>query len=290
MNRWTPFEWITALRFLREGRMQTIFIIMAVAIGVAVITFMSAMLSSLQANFLRRVLTSQPHIQLIPPDEVARLLRQPRQGRIVDAIVQRPAQRTRSIDQWQKIRAELSGWPEIVTVSPTMGGSALAVRGDASRSITVTGIDPDVYFKIVRLPDYVVAGRARVLTDDILVGTELVKDLGVALGDKINVNTASGTSRILTITGIFDPGSKGANSRSTFVALRTAQGLFNLVGGVTTIDLTVEDIYRAETIAQSVQAATGVEADSWIKTNVQFFTAVSAQQTSNTLIRLFVAL
>lgn len=290
MNRWTPFEWITALRFLREGRMQTIFIIMAVAIGVAVITFMSAMLSSLQANFLRRVLTSQPHIQLIPPDEVARLLRQPRQGRIVDAIVQRPAQRTRSIDQWQKIRAELSGWPEIVTVSPTMGGSALAVRGDASRSITVTGIDPDVYFKIVRLPDYVVAGRARVLTDDILVGTELVKDLGVALGDKINVNTASGTSRILTITGIFDLGSKGANSRSTFVALRTAQGLFNLVGGVTTIDLTVEDIYRAETIAQSVQAATGVEADSWIKINVQFFTAVSAQQTSNTLIRLFVAL
>ena len=290
MNRWTPFEWITAFRFLREGRMQTIFIILAVAIGVAVITFMSAMLSSLQANFLRRVLTSQPHIQLIPPDEVARFLRQPQLGRIVDAIVQRPAQRTRSIDQWQKIRTELGGWPEIVTVSPTMGGSALAIRGDASRSITVTGIDPEAYFKIVRLPDYIVAGQARVLTDDILVGTELVKDLGVALGDKINVNTASGTSRILTITGIFDLGNKGANSRSTFVALRTAQGLFNLVGGVTTMDLTVDDIYQAETIAQSVQAATGVEADSWIKTNVQFFTAVSAQQTSNTLIRVFVAL
>ncbi len=290
MNRWTPFEWVTAFRFLREGRMQTIFIILAVAIGVAVITFMSAMLSSLQTNFLRRVLTSQPHIQLIPPDEVARHLRQSRPGRIVDAIVQRPAQRTRSIDQWQKIRTELSAWPEIVTISPTMGGSALAIRGDASRSITITGIDPEVYFKIVRLPDYVVAGQARVLTDDILVGTELVKDLGVALGDKINVNTASGTSRILTITGIFDLGSKGANSRSTFVAMRTAQGLLNLVGGVTTIDLTVEDIYQAETIAQSVQAATGIEADSWIKTNVQFFTAVSAQQTSNTLIRVFVAL
>jgi lipoprotein-releasing system permease protein len=33
-----------------------------------------------------------------------------------------------------------------------------------------------------------------------------------------------------------------------------------------------------------------VEADSWIKTNAQFFTAVQAQETSNTLIRLFVAL
>lgn len=61
MNRWKPFEWITALRFLKEGQMQTIFIITAVAIGVAVIVFMSAMLASLQANFLKRVLTSQPH-------------------------------------------------------------------------------------------------------------------------------------------------------------------------------------------------------------------------------------
>ena len=32
------------------------------------------------------------------------------------------------------------------------------------------------------------------------------------------------------------------------------------------------------------------QADSWIKTNAQFFTAVQAQQTSNTLIRLFVGL
>ena len=56
MNRWAPFEWITALRFLKEGRMQTMFIVLAVAIGVAVIVFMSALLSSLQFNFIKRVL------------------------------------------------------------------------------------------------------------------------------------------------------------------------------------------------------------------------------------------
>ncbi len=133
------------------------------------------------------------------------------------------------------------------------------------------------------------AGHA-LLSDDILIGTELAKDLGVAVGDKINVSSATGASRVLTITGIFDLGNKGANQRSTFVALRTAQALFNLVGGVTTIDLTVGDIYAAETIAQAVQAATGVEADSWIKTNAQFFTAVNAQQSSNTIIRVFVGL
>ena len=270
--------------------MQTLFILVAVAIGVAVIVFMSAMLSSLQANFIKRVLTSQPHIQLVPPDEVARPLRVSTASLIAVPITQHPAQRVRSIDQWQKIRTQLTAWPQIVTVSPTMAASALAVRGDASRSITLTGIDPDVYFQIVRIPDYIIAGQPRVLTDDILVGTELAKDLGAVLGDKINISTATGVSRILTITGIFDLGNKGANQRSTFVALRTAQALSNRVGGITTLDLTVNDVYAAETIAQSVQAATGVEADSWIKTNAQFFTAVKAQTTSNTLIRLFVAL
>ncbi|MBS0243182.1 MAG: ABC transporter permease, partial [Proteobacteria bacterium] len=270
MSRWTPFEWITAIRFLREGRMQTIFIITAVAIGVAVIVFMSAMLASLQANFLKRVLTSQPHIQLVPEDEIARPQRASTPGVHVASIVQRPVQRIRSIDQWQKISLELATWPQITNVSPTMSTSGLAVRGDASRSITVTGTDPDVYFRIVRIPEYIVQGQPRLLTDDILIGTELAKDLGVSLGDKINVTGARGASRLLTIAGIFDLGNKGANERSTFVALRTAQALANLVGGVTSIDLTVTDVYDAENVARAVQAATGVEADSWIKTNAQF--------------------
>ena len=96
MSWWNPFEWITALRFLKEGRLQTIFILVAVAIGVAVIVFMSALLSSLQANFIKRVLTSQPHIQPVRADETARPLRSNGNGQIVVPIVQRPAQRIRS--------------------------------------------------------------------------------------------------------------------------------------------------------------------------------------------------
>ena len=289
MNTWSPFEWITAIRFLKEGRMQTLFIIAGVSIGVGVIVFMSAMLTGLQANFIKRVLTSQAHIQLIPPDEIARPLRAA-SGIIEAAIVQRPTQRLRSIDQWQKVRLLLQQWPEITNVSPSASASALAVRGDASRSISLTGIDPDVYFNIVRIPDYIIAGQARVTSEDIIIGIDLARDIGVVAGDKLNVQAATGATRRLTISGIFDLGNKGANLRSTFVALRTAQALSNLVGGVTAIDLTVRDVYAAETIAQAVHAATGVQADSWIKTNAQFFTAVNAQQTSNTIIRLFVGL
>jgi lipoprotein-releasing system permease protein len=289
MNRWLPFEWITAVRFLHEGRLQTLFIIGGIAIGVGVIVFMSAMLAGLEANFIKRVLTSQPQIQLLAPDQIARPLRISA-GEFEDATVQRPSQRVISIDQWPKIRSQMQAMPEVTAVSPTMSGSALAVRGDASRAITLSGVEPESYFKIVRVPEYIVAGEPRLTSEDIIVGIELAKNLGATVGDKLNIQAANGTNRVLTIAGLVDLGNKGVNQRTTFVALRTAQSLLGMIGGVTTIDMTVANIYAAEDIAQRIQAANEVEADSWIKTNAQFFTAVRAQETSNTLIRLFVAL
>ena len=289
MNRWTPFEWISAVRFLREGRIQTIFIVTGVSIGVAVIVFMSAMLSGLQVNFIKRVLTSQPHISLIPSMEVARPLRH-RPGMQELAIVQMPMQRIRSVDQWQKIRQQLQQMPQITEVSPIVSGSALAARGEASRPVTMTGVEPATFFRIVRLPDYIVAGQPRVTSSDIVIGTELAKDLGVAVGDKLTVTTATGRNNTLTVMGVFDLGNKGVNERNVYVALRTAQTLLNLVGGVTSLEVTVNDVYAAEIIARQIQAMTNIEADSWITTNVQFFTAVNAQKTTNTVIRAFVGL
>jgi lipoprotein-releasing system permease protein len=289
MNRWLPFEWIAAVRFLHEGRMQTAFIIGGIAIGVGVIVFMSAMLAGLEANFIKRVLTSQPQIQLLAPEQVARPLRSDA-ATVEDAVVQRPSQRVISIDQWPKIRDEMLAMPEVTAVSPTIVGSVLAVRGDASRAVTLAGVEPASYFGIVKVPDYIVAGEARLTSEDIVVGTELARNLGASVGDKLNVQAARGASRVLTISGLVDLGNKGVNQRTAFTALRTAQSLLGMIGGVTTIDMTVQDIYAAEEIAQRIQAANAVEADSWIVTNAQFFTAVHAQETTNTLIRLFVGL
>lgn len=289
MNRWLPFEWIAAVRFLREGRLQTIFIIAGIAIGVAVIVFMSAMLAGLEANFIKRVLTSQPQIQLLTPDQVARPLRNA-PGEVEDAVVQRPSQRVISIDQWPKIRSQMLAMPEVTAVSPTIAGSVLAVRGDASRAVTLTGVEPESYFNIVKVPDYIVAGEARLTSEDVIIGIELAKNLGAVVGDELNLQAGSGANRVLTISGLADFGNKGTNQRATFVALRTAQSLLGMIGGVTTIDITVADIYAAEDIAQRIEAAMPVEADSWIKTNAQFFTAVKAQENTNTLIRLFVGL
>lgn len=288
---WIPFEWIVAIRFLREGRLQTAFILLGVAIGVGVIVFMSALLAGLQGNFIARVLSAQAHIQLLPPKEVTRTLHpQTSANEVNAATVQPPLQRLKSIDQWQSLVTDIRNMPDVMVVSPVVTGSALAVRGSASRAISLTGVEPEGYFQIVKLPEKIVRGVPRLTGQDLLVGTDLASELGVDVGDKLRLTNAAGLATTLTISGVFDLGNKGANQRSTFVALRTAQSLLGLLGGVTSIEVTVRDVYAAETMAQRISAATGVEADSWIKTGAQFFAAVSAQTTANTAIRFFVGL
>jgi lipoprotein-releasing system permease protein len=284
-----PFEWIAASRFLREGRLQTAFIILGVSIGVGVIVFMSAILAGQQANVIRRALTGQPHVVLLPAQEVARPLRAgPELAQA--AIVQKPFQRLKSIDQWQRILAEVARMPGVSAVTPIASGNMLAVRGEATRSITLTGIEPEGYYRIIAIPEKLTAGTARLGAEDIILGTDLAIDLGVAVGDKVRIVPSNGQALTLRVVGLVDLGNKGANQRTAYATLHTAQALLSLIGGVTSIDVTVDDIYAAEDVAQAIAAATRVQADSWIRTNAQLYVAISAQMVANTGIRFFVGL
>jgi len=290
MNRLLPIEWVAALRFLAEGRLQTLFIAGGVAIGVAVIVFMSALLTGMQANLFKRVLSSQPHVVLSRPKDVARVLRTAGPGEFAVAVVQKRTQLQASVDQWQKVRDRMRRHAEVLAVSPTATGPALVLRGDANQAVTLIGIDAVQYARIVPLPDKIVAGRYRVASTDMLIGTQLADDLGVMPGDKLRLSTASGAATTLTVTGVFDLGAKSVNQRNVYVELATAQSLLRLPGGVSAIDLTVDDPFRAEEVAQSIAEDTGLLAESWIKTNNQFFLGLNAQRISSILIRVFVGL
>ncbi|MFB1031794.1 MAG: ABC transporter permease, partial [Thauera sp.] len=287
MKSWMPFEWIAALRFLQEGRMQSLLIIVGVGVGVAVIVFMSALLSGLQANLVRRTLSSQAHVVLLPAEEVAR---PQAAGEGVAARVQKQAQRLRSIDQWQQLRARLEGWPEIAAVSPVASGPAFAVRGDASKAVTLLGIEPARSNRVVDLPGRLAAGALRVGAGETVIGIELAKDLGAEVGDKLRLTGAEGQAETLTVTGLFDLGNKGVNARNVYVGLRTGQTLLDLVGGVSNIDLALHDLDEAEDVAQRIAAESGLIADSWIRTNAQFVTALTSQRVSSDVIRFFIAL
>ncbi len=289
MRSGLPFEWIAAMRFLAEGRMQTTFILAGAAIGVAVIVFLSAVLTGMQGNIIRRSLLSQAHIVIQPAEEVARPIPRGTPGGEL-AGVQKRSQRLRSIDQWQKLIVQVAAVEGVKVVTPVVSGPAFALRGAANKSVAVNGIAPEDYMRIVPLPDKMAAGEARLASTDVLVGTELARDLGIGVGDKLRLATPTGSGTTLTVTGVFDLGSRGVNERNVYVLLRTAQDLLNLPGGASAIDVTVDDIWAAEEVAQRIEARVGLQADSWIRTNQQFFLALNAQTISNIVLRISVGI
>jgi lipoprotein-releasing system permease protein len=93
------------------------------------------------------------------------------------------------------------------------------------------------------------------------------------------------------VIGIFDLGNKGANQRSTFVALRTAQSLLGLPGGVSSLGGDgARRLCRRDRGPRIIAATPASKRTAGSRTNADFFTAVSAQSTAEHAIRFFVGL
>lgn len=282
-------ETTIAMRFLREGRTQTLLILVGIAVGVAVIVFVTALISGLQANIVDRTLGTQAHIRIEPPDEVNLLAPlPPGSARLV--LETRRAQRLRSINNWQQVMALADDFPGVTAVSPVVSGPAFARRGNAVESVALVGIDPVRYQRIIPVGEDMVAGQLRVGGGDAVIGQLLADDLGVRVGDKIRLATGAQREAQLNIAGIFQLGVRELDQRYVYLDLKQTQSLLDLPGGVTVIDLTVDRIFGADAIANRLASLTGLKAESWMQSNAQLMNALRSQSLSTGMISFFVAL
>ncbi len=282
------FEWTVALRFLREGRMQTALIVGGAAVGVAVIYFITAVLVGVQSDLIRRVTGSQPHIVVKPPEEVVLPLVADRPDARRGAAVQARPQRLTTLDGWPVLARAVESTEGVAAVAAVAAGSALAVKGDASRAVTLTGMELDAYMRVVRLDDKLAQGALRLDPGDALIGTDLARDLGAVVGDRIRAQVAGGESQVLLIRGLLDLGSVELNRRTVFVELRSAQSLFNIPGKITSLIASVRAMMQADDIAARLRGWSGQQVESWIQTNRFVFTAINNQNIMTLLIRSFV--
>jgi len=278
------FEFSVALRFLREGRFQSLLIIVGVAAGVAVVAYISALVTGLQTNTLNKTLGAQAHIVVSPPDERVSPAWTTRPGEQRATDVQARAQRLRTIANWPAVDAAMSHRAGISAVSPMTSGAALARRGEATRAVVLTGVELERYDRIVNLRDKLIAGTFRIGPGEALVGKTLADDLGVRVGDRITVSTDARADAV-RITGMVDLGIKDLNRRVVIVPIRSAQSLLGLPGGATQIDLRVDDVWGAQALAAALARELPCKVESWQDSNAQLVTALNAQSISTTLIR-----
>ena len=284
---WPGFEWQVAWRFLREGRMQTLLIIVGVAAGVAVVAYISALIEGLQANTLAKTLGAQAHISLRAPEDLVAPAARLEAGTAVLSDTQPRAQRLRSVANWQALLPVLQATPGVAAVSPMVSGSGLALRGEAALAIALMGVELERYDRIVNLRSKVVAGRASLQPGEAIIGRELAADLGLRVGDRLTLRTGL-VSDSARVTALVDLGVKDLNRRTVIVPLRAAQNLQGLPGGATHLDLTVTDVWAAQALAESLRRQHPLRVESWQESNAQLVSALNAQSVSTTIIRAVV--
>lgn len=278
-----------AWRFMIENPMQTMLICIAIAVGTAVIIFITTLMNGLQKNTINKTLGSQPHIRL----EAARMYnRTPavapgQQALLLESMRAQPLQR---IDSWQALMGDLDAMAVLPAVSPVVSGPALAQKGRATASVMVNGIDPQRYQKIVNLPENMVAGSFHLGSTDVLLGSELALELGLQAGDKLRLQAGTGRTALVRVSGIFTMGVQELDSRQLYVDLKQAQTLLNLSGGITALEVKVVDIFTARDWAARLQRLTGLHVKNWMDNNSQLLDALRSQSMTTKMIRGFVGL
>src|SRR5690606_936273 len=277
-----------ALRYLRDGRLQTLLILTGIGVGVGVIVFLSALITGLQDSLIERTLGSQALVVVRPPDEMPRSVSLAPPGVLEVVEVERPPQRVRSIDQWQATAALLRRTDGVLAVAPTVTGPGIAVRGLGSVSVSIQGIERESYGGIVDIEERLVQGSLDLEGFRAVVGVGLADELGIEVGGRIRLQVAGERGGVYTVSGISEYGSSELNERLVFVSLRSAQSLFDVPGGVSALEIRNRDVFAADTLAARIADRTGLDAESWIERNEDLLVGLRSQSLSSVMIQVFV--
>jgi hypothetical protein len=108
-------------------------------------------------------------------------------------------------------------------------------------------------------------GEFRVDAAHAVLGVELAAELGLKRGDKLRIQAPAGRSDVFVVAGLFDVGNKDLNERWVFVSLRSAQTLLDLSGGISSIELNVDEIFSADRVAAAIELARRFHAEVVLK-------------------------
>jgi lipoprotein-releasing system permease protein len=281
------FESQLALRHLRSGGRQTLLTISAVAAGVIIVVFVTALIFGLQRRWTEILTDALPHvtIRVVDPKPVPLAAVPGLPSGAVSSRIEQRAPQEKNIENWAEVLDVVRAIPNVRVVAPVVRGQAFASKGGNPYGVTVVGADPDVQDQVTPVTKNLIAGRYRGLdSEEIVIDYELARDLNVSTGDRIRLTSSTGATEAFTIAGIY---SQGQGRGSAYITLRTAQSLYGLGTAVNSVLVKVVDIFRANEVAARIQALLPYEARSWIQEFPQFLSTLQMQTASAYLISAF---
>ena len=215
-----PFEVFIGLRYLRAKRRNgfisfiSLVSVLGIALGVAALIIVLSVMNGFQKEIRGRILGAAAHIEVSDY-----------QGRVTG---------------WQPLSQYLLKQPRVLDAAPYVSAQGLLSVSGTVRGAMVRGVDPAYENRVDEISRHMVFGQLSALRPGgfgIVLGDELARQLGVALGDKVTLITPEGNItpagmmprlKQFTVVGVFKMNMYELDSSFAMVDLRDAQVLFRL--------------------------------------------------------------
>lgn len=273
-----------ASRYLTASKAQTALLVLGVAVGVFIFIFMSALIGGLAEFIMARTAGDISHVtlQAEPLDPV---LLHSFSGTTL--LVQEPSTQKDALRDASNFLSLIADLPQVKAVSPQIAGSGVLRRGTKVAQVSIFGLEPGQESAILDLAGYMVGGDVQLRSGVVLLGKQLAEDLGLTLGQSVQVQSANGIDAALSVTGIYQIGAGGLDRRSIYVSLSTARTLFAMPQGLTRIEVKLFDLYAADAVTAHIKALTGLPAKSWTEDGAQLLEALNAQAQTGYFLKTF---
>lgn len=262
-----PYEWKIAIRFLTNGKAQTLFILLGIAVGVAVQIFLNSIITGVQENLLDNTIGTSSHITILSSDQDSR----------------------NRIGQYTKVLERLDADPDIIRASASVDGNAFLKRAEKDTSLLVKGIELERADSIYQIKNRMVSGNANISANQVLIGKDLANDYDIEAGEAINLTMTGGSIQSFIVEGIFDLESANINGSWVFMDITRAQKLYNLSGYASRIEMQILSPFEADQKADQLgRVFPDLKVQDWKQQNAQLLSALSSQSSSSYTIQVFV--
>jgi len=229
--RWIGFRYLRARRDNRFVSFISVISMAGIALGVMTLIAVLSVMNGFEHDLQQRILGVVSHATLEGQD-----------GRL---------------DDWEGIRRQTDRQPGVVAVAPFIEGRGMLVAGERSGAVELRAILPADERAVSSLHRHIDGGGYEALEPGawrILVGRGLAEQLGVTVGDPVQVVIAQGNvtpagvaprMRRFTVAGLIDVGMYEFDQGLALVHLDDARRLYRLGGSVTGLRYAFDDASSA---------------------------------------------
>lgn len=183
------------------------------------------------------------------------------------------------IEKPQSWYARLKADPKVSAYSPQMSVAALFSKAKASVSASLIGCIPEQQVKINTIESNMIEGSFAEIGaggNRVVVGKELVKELGAKLSQNIYVTVGAFPAVPFKIVGIFDSGSRQTDLQA-FGALSDVQKVNRSLNNINEIDVRLADFQGASQSAATWAKLSPELVESWDQRNAGMFSIFATQ-------------